>query len=100
MTYAPQTQDETVDIVRNSIANKRTLSIRGGGTRRSLGRDVSADDELSVAGLTGITLYEPTELVMSAWAGTPLALVEQELLSRGQIMAFEPPDFQAILGTA
>ncbi|HWU16972.1 MAG TPA: glycolate oxidase subunit GlcE [Devosia sp.] len=99
MIHAPQTTDQAVDIVRDNVAHRRTLGIRGGGTRQSLGRDVSADDELSVAGLTGITLYEPAELVMSARVGTPLAAIEQQLLSRGQMMAFEPPDYRAVLGS-
>ena len=99
MTYAPQTQGDAVEIVRSSLAQKRSLNILGGGTRKSLGRDVSADESLMVSGLTGITLYEPAELVMSARAGTPLAWIEQELLSRGQMMAFEPPDFRTVLGS-
>src|SRR5688572_28803203 len=99
MTYTPQTQTEAVEIIRSTHAHKRTLNIVGGGTRKSLGRDVSADDSLMVSGLTGVTLYEPAELVMSARAGTPLAWIEQELLSRGQMMAFEPPDFRTVLGS-
>ncbi|MFK4810923.1 glycolate oxidase subunit GlcE [Devosia sp. ZW T5_3] len=99
MTFAPQTQDEAVDIIRVSAAHKRSLKIVGGGTRQALGRDIAADDELNVSGLSGITLYEPAELVMSARVGTPLALIEQELHSRGQFMAFEPPDYRGLLGS-
>lgn len=99
MTYAPRTQDDAVEVVRHCLAEKRTLHILGGGTRRSLGRDVSADDEVNLSDLTGITLYEPAELVMSARVGTPLVSIEAELLSRGQMMAFEPPDFQVTLGS-
>ena len=43
-------------------------------------------------GLTGITLYEPAELVLSARAGTPLAEVEALLAGSGQRLAFEPMD--------
>jgi glycolate oxidase FAD binding subunit len=100
MTFTLQSPGDAIDIVRNCVANDRTLRILGGGTRQSLGRDVSADEDIDVSGLTGITLYEPAELVMSARAGTPLADIEHELASRGQMMAFEPPDFQHILRTS
>lgn len=99
MTFAPQTQNEAFDIISVSAAHKRSLKIVGGGTRQALGRDIAADDELNVSGLSGITLYEPAELVMSARVGTPLALIEQELHSRGQFMAFEPPDYRGLLGS-
>ena len=48
--------------------------------------------------MTGISLYEPTELVMSARAGTPLARVEEELAEQGQMLAFEPIDLGPVLG--
>ncbi len=53
---------------------------------------------VSLDGLAGISLYEPDELVMSAAAGTPLALIEAELAERGQELAFEPADYGALLG--
>ena len=97
MTYFPDTRDDALDIVRGNIANRRSLRIVGGGTRSALGREVEADDEVNVSRLTGITLYEPAELVMSARVGTPLAEIEQTLQSRGQMMAFEPPDWHGVL---
>jgi glycolate oxidase FAD binding subunit len=97
MTSAVQKPEDAIDIVRNSVANGRTLRILGGGTRQSLGRGVSADEDIDTSGLIGITLYEPAELVMSARVGTPLADIEHELASRGQMMAFEPPDFRHTL---
>ena len=63
-----------------------------------LGRPVEAEHLVSVASLTGITLYEPDELVMSAGAGTPLAMIEAELAERGQELMFEPADYGALLG--
>jgi glycolate oxidase FAD binding subunit len=53
---------------------------------------------ISTNGLRGITLYEPTELVMSARAGTPVAEIEAELDSRGQMLPFEPIDLGPALG--
>ena len=100
MTYTPQSHDEAVEVVRSSLAKRRTLLISGGGTHRVLGREVAACSEFSTSGLNGITLYEPAELVMSARAGTPLRLIEEALRERGQVMAFEPPDHQSVLGTS
>lgn len=97
MMHVPDTQDGALDIVRGSIPNRRSLRIIGGGTKSALGREVEANEEVSVSRLTGITLYEPAELVMSARVGTPLAEIEQTLQARGQMMAFEPPDWRAVL---
>ncbi|GGL75645.1 FAD-binding protein [Wenxinia marina] len=71
------------------------LAIVGGGT---CGVAV-AGEPLSVAGLSGITLYEPGALTMVARAGTPLAEIEAALEAEGQRLAFEPPDFRSLLGT-
>lgn len=73
------------------------LRIRGGGTR-GIGRPV-AGDLLETGGLSGITLYEPGALTIVARAGTPLAEVEAALAAEGQRLAFEPPDWRALLGT-
>ncbi len=73
------------------------LRIVGGGTR-DVGRPV-AGDALSVAGLRGITLYEPGALTLVARAGTPLAEVEAALAAEGQRLAFEPMDHRVLLGT-
>src|SRR5206468_9061955 len=51
-----------------------------------------------LSGLSGVTLYEPEELVLSAKAGTPLAEIEQLVASRGQELAFEPMDYGPVLG--
>ncbi|MBV0913072.1 FAD-binding protein [Anianabacter salinae] len=74
------------------------LRILGGGTR-PIGRPV-AGAALSVAGLSGITLYEPGALTLVARAGTPLSEIEAALAAEGQRLAFEPMDHRGLLGTA
>jgi len=74
------------------------LAVEGGGTRTFLGRPMQTAATLSTASLTGITLYEPAELVLSARAGTPLAEVEALLAASGQRLAFEPIDHRFISG--
>jgi len=73
-------------------AEGRPLRIQGGGTKTWLGRAVDGEP-LAVGGHRGILSYEPTELVITARAGTPLAEIQAALAERGQWLAFEPPHF-------
>jgi glycolate oxidase FAD binding subunit len=80
--------------VRDSARNKRPLRIRGGGTKDWYGQRLDGD-VLDTRDYAGIIDYEPTELVITARCGTPLADVEAALAERGQMLAFEPPHFGA-----
>jgi glycolate oxidase FAD binding subunit len=80
--------------VRAAQAAGTALEIRGGGTKRFYG-ETPRGEPLSTAELAGILSYEPTELVVTAYAGTPLAELEAVLAERGQCLAFEPPRFAA-----
>jgi glycolate oxidase FAD binding subunit len=75
------------------------VEILGGGSKRGIGRPVVTPVALTTAAMRGISLYEPSELVMSARAGTPLSQIEVELASRGQMLPFEPIDLGSVLGT-
>jgi glycolate oxidase FAD binding subunit len=68
------------------------LDIRAGGTKAFYGGP-SRGEALDVCGLAGISSYEPTELVVTARAGTPLADLEAALEEQGQCLPFEPPRF-------
>ena len=70
----------------------RALRIRGGGTKDWYGQRLEGDI-LDTRDYTGIVDYEPTELVITARCGTPLAEVEAALAQQGQMLAFEPPHF-------
>lgn len=72
------------------------LAVRGGGTRGV----PATGDVLSVAGLNGITLYEPGAMTVVAQAGTPVADIEAALAKENQRLAFEPMDHRAVLGSA
>lgn len=87
--------------IRAAAAARRPLLIRGGGSKDFYGGPL--EGELLEAGaLSGVADCEPTELVISARAGTPLVQLERELSSFGQMLAFEPPRFdgRATLGGA
>ena len=97
--HAPASEAEACSAVAEARAARRPLALRGGGTRAGLGRPSDATDVLSAAGMTGITLYEPSELVIGARAGTPVRLVEETLAARGQMLPVEPQDHRRLYAT-
>lgn len=81
------------DTIRAAADAKRPLRIRGGGSKAFYG-NASAGDDLNVTTYRGIINYEPTELVITARAGTPLAEIEFAMREKGQMLGFEPPHFE------
>src|SRR5712672_1890861 len=94
----PRDAKDVEGAVQWALAHRKSLEIVGHGTKRSLGRPAQVDATLDLAGLAGVTLYEPEELVLSAGAGTPLSEIEDRLDAAGQQLAFEPMDFGPLLG--
>ena len=86
--------------MRSFAEHRKTLQIEGGGTRSGLGRPVNADAILSTRGLSGITRYEPAELVLTARAGTPLSDIEAAIGAHSQMLPFEPMDHRTLYGTS
>jgi len=80
--------------VRAAAAAGTPLRIRGGGSKDWYGQRLEGEI-LDTRGYAGIIDYEPTELVITARCGTPLAEIEAVLAERGQMLAFEPPHFAA-----
>jgi glycolate oxidase FAD binding subunit len=81
-----------------ALGEGKTLEILGHGSKRSIGRPPQADLTLDLSALSGVTLYEPEELVLSAKAGTPLAEIEALVAGKGQRLAFEPMDCGQLMG--
>jgi glycolate oxidase FAD binding subunit len=81
-----------------AVHDGKTLEIVGQGSKRAIGRAAQWDLTLDLSGLSGVTLYEPAELVLSAKAGTPIAEIELLVAQNGQQLAFEPMDFGPIFG--
>jgi glycolate oxidase FAD binding subunit len=80
------------------VAEGDKLEIVAGGTKRALGRPMKTDHVLDVSRLAGIVEYEAAELVLTAQPGEPLASINAELSKKRQMLAFEPPDWRALLG--
>lgn len=71
---------------------RQALCIRGGGTKDWYGQ-APRGDILDTRAYSGVVEYDPTELVITVRAGTPLAEVEEVLAQQNQALAFEPPHF-------
>ena len=83
-----------IDQVRAAVAARTPLRIRGGDTKAFHGEPVSGQP-LDTRGFSGIVAHEPSELVITVRAGTPLAEVEAALAEKGQHLPFDPPHFGA-----
>ncbi|MHA1518493.1 MAG: glycolate oxidase subunit GlcE [Alphaproteobacteria bacterium] len=96
--HAPETEEELQHLVAEAGESRNPLEIMGTGTKRELGRPVRAGAVLSTEAMTGIELYDPTDLVLVAKAGTPIREVEAQLADNDQELPFEPVDFGRLLG--
>ncbi|MFQ5954936.1 MAG: glycolate oxidase subunit GlcE [Kiloniellales bacterium] len=94
----PSSADQVLELVAWAAAEEARLEVIGGGSKRGLGRPLQATHELDLSALSGITLYEPEELVLAAGAGTPLATIEAALAEHRQQLAFEPADYGPLYG--
>src|SRR5712671_4995083 len=95
----PRDAKDVESAVAFALAEGKTLEIVGHGSKRGIGRAAQWDLSLDLSGLSGVTLYEPEELVLSAKAGTPLAEIETLLAASAQELAFEPMDYGPLLGS-
>ena len=82
-----------IDAVHAAAVKGQRLRVRGGGTKDFYGAPLDDSAVLDTRPLSGIVSYEPSELVVTALAGTPLAELEVALAAQGQCLAFEPPHF-------
>ena len=96
----PRDAKDVEAAVQWALADGKTLEVVGRGTKRAIGRAAQWDLSLDLSALSGVTLYEPEELVLSAKAGTPLAEIEALLAAHNQELAFEPMDYGPLLGTS
>jgi glycolate oxidase FAD binding subunit len=89
---------EIIERIKAAASLGAPLRIRGGGTKDFYGQSLQGEI-LDTTGLSGITSYEPSELVVTVKAGTPLAELEAVLAEKNQCLPFEPPHFEKIWGT-
>ncbi|MDC8772476.1 glycolate oxidase subunit GlcE [Roseateles albus] len=80
------------DRIQAASASNTALEIRGHGSKAFYGQTPKGE-LLDMSGYVGISSYEPSELVVSVKAGTPIVELERVLAEQGQYLAFEPPRF-------
>jgi len=99
VSFQPNNSDEISAFLRERSRTGAPVIVRGGGSKAGFGRPLRADETvLDLAALSGITLYEPGELVLTARAGTKLSEIAAAIAEHNQCLAFEPPAFGALFG--
>jgi glycolate oxidase FAD binding subunit len=104
-TFRPADAAQVGEIVAWAAAEEVPLEVAGTGSKRELGRPMGEGNRmighvLDLSALTGITLYEPEELVLTAKAGTPVAEIEAAVAAKHQQLAFEPPELAKLYGNS
>lgn len=84
--------DALLEQVNQAIQSALPLRIQGANSKAFLGREV-AGEVLDTRSHRGIVTYDPTELVITARAGTPLSVLNAALEEAGQMLPCEPPSY-------
>jgi glycolate oxidase FAD binding subunit len=96
--FVPVDLAELCDAVGEALSAEEPLELIAGGSKRDLGRPLQLPHALDLSRLSGIREYQPSELVLTAGAATPLEEIAAALSPMQQMLAFEPPDWSALLG--
>ncbi len=94
--FKPETPDQVKDALQWALSEGHSFNVFSGRTKEGYGRPGSATDNLDLSALSGINLYEPGELVMSARAATPLDDIITTLTENRQRLAFEAPNWSSL----
>ena len=97
-TFRPETPDQLQEAIAWLAAEEISASLKGLGSKSLIGSPDRPETVIDLSAFTGIRLYEPEELVMSAGAATPMAEIDKALGKAGQMLAFEPPCYARLLG--
>ncbi|MBY0530353.1 MAG: glycolate oxidase subunit GlcE [Xanthobacteraceae bacterium] len=93
----PRDARDVAEAITSAAANDKRLELIGRGSKREIGRAAQTDATLDLSAISGITLYEAEELVLSARAATPISEIEHALEEKKQELAFEPMDYGPLL---
>ncbi len=94
----PENADQLREVIAWAVSEETPLEVQGAGTKRGYGRPLETTHVLDVSGLSGISAYEPEELVLTAGPGTPISVIEAAISENKQMLAFEPPDLGPLYG--
>lgn len=87
---SPEDEAELASLLADRNSGLKPVEVVGGGSKRGVNGNVNAADVVCLAALDGVVDYDPTELVLTAKAGTPLKRITELLAESGQMLAFEP----------
>jgi glycolate oxidase FAD binding subunit len=96
--FAPADLDDLRDAIGDALAVEEPLEVVAGGSKREVGRPLQLPRMLDLSRLAGIRDYQPSELVLTAGAATPIEEIDAALADAGQMLAFEPLDWGALFG--
>jgi glycolate oxidase FAD binding subunit len=87
----PAGAEECARFLRDASGERRSVRVRGGGTKDYLGETGPTDTVLETAGLGGVVAHVPADLTITVGGGTPLATVREALAREGQVLPLDPP---------
>ena len=98
MILKPDTAQKLKETIAWLVSERMPVSLRGLGSKAAIGNSPAPESVLDLSGFSGISLYEPEELVLSAGAATPMSEINEALDKANQMLAFEPPNYASLLG--
>ncbi|RED49722.1 glycolate oxidase subunit GlcE [Aestuariispira insulae] len=98
--FRPESAEQLLETMSWLVSEKMPVNLQGRGSKRLIGNPDRSATTLDLSAFTGISLYEPEELVMSAGAATPMAEINKALDQAHQMLAYDPPNFASLLGLA
>lgn len=91
----PNSYQEVADALRSANAQKRSIRVRGAGTKDYLGDLHPTALILETTALRGIVAHVPADLTVTVAAGTPIAELRVTLAQAGQFLPLDPPHAEA-----
>jgi glycolate oxidase FAD binding subunit len=98
--YTPASEPEVEQLVTEAARTRTAIEVLGNGSKRGIGRPMDTMAAISTSALSGVTLYEPAEMILAAKTGTLLQDIETLLADNRQALAFEPTDLGPLSGGA
>ena len=99
--YKPRDECGLSSAIKDAATAKMPLVVRGAGSKSAMGRPLGGYAmPLTTERMRGVSLYEPTELVIGALPGTPVSEIDRMLAKHNQMLPFEPMDHRVLFGTS
>ena len=97
--FEPKNENEIQEIIKYCFKKNLPLEIIGSQTKQGIGKKLQCAKTLKMSKFSGIIDYKPEELYITAKAGTPIKIIQDELKKNNQHLAFEPINFSKIFKT-